>query len=140
MATSRTPKTVTASAAAEACGNKTVDAQYAALPSWKRSVIALVANVLTVGVGLYVGMSITVVVTNMATALAGLGFIAWMIYFIGYTITWLGSLLAGFLVQNLIIEGGAAKAVSEKFDTAKSRAGAAMGRAGAWFSAIKMGA
>ena len=112
---------------------KAVDEQLESLPTWKRNAIGLLANIVVVGAGLYVGMSIVTLLTNAAFVLTGSAFIAWMIYFVGYMFTWLAALGAGFLVQNMIIEGGAAKIVAAKFDSAKSRASG-------WFSAIKLGA
>jgi hypothetical protein len=80
----------------------------------KRRIIALVGNVLTIGAGLYVGMTVTVIMTNAAFVLTGSAFIAWMVYFIGYLLTWAGSVLGGFLVQNMLLEGGAAERVAAK--------------------------
>ena len=92
----------------------TFGAMLRKLNDHKRRIVALVANIVTIGAGLYVGSMITVIVTNMAIALTGSAFLAWMAYFIGSVLTWLASLAAGFLVQNMLLEGGLADKVAGK--------------------------
>ena len=55
-----------------------------------------------------------------ALALTASGFIAWIIYFVGYVLTMMGSVLAGLYVQHMVLEGGAAKAAAEKLSSMKS--------------------
>lgn len=134
MATSsRNTKTATAAAAEQVTGAAEAQAAFATLPSWQRIAISFVAGCVACAAGMYVGMSITVLVTNAALALTASGFIAWIIYFVGYMLTMVGSVLAGLYVQHMVLEGGVAQAAMNKVSEAGSRMGA-------WFSAIKLGA
>lgn len=128
-------KSTTAKAVEQAHGAATIDmeASFFELPSWQRGLISVIAGAIVAGAGIYVGMTIVTLLTNAALAFTASTFIAWIIYFVGYILTMLGSVLAGLYVQHMVLEGGAAKMVSDKVNGAASRMGA-------WFSAIKTGA
>ena len=99
-----------------------VEEQFAGLPSWKKQVIALVGNAVTAGAVYYGGVSLTGMLVGAAVTFTSSAFIAFMIAFIGVFMSIIAALAAGFLVQNLILEGGFAKKVSDRVDGAVSGA------------------
>lgn len=112
MATRNTnTKSSTASAAAEACGAEQ-------LPSWKRTAIALIANVATTAGVAAAGVAISIALSNMAFYATASVFLALFIYYLGALLSIVLAGMSGFLVQNMIIDGGAAKAVSDRVNGA----------------------
>lgn len=77
----------------------------------KMQIAAMVGNLFTVGAGIYIGATITEALTFAAVVLTGAGFISFMVYFVGMVITMIVATMAGFFVQNMIIEGDIAKRV-----------------------------
>lgn len=100
------------------------------MPSWKRNVAALLANILTAAGITAAGVTIFNTLATAAMAVTGSMFIALFIYYAGMTLSILAAMLAGFLVQNMIIEGGVAKLVSAKCE-------GVLGAARGWFTKEK---
>lgn len=75
--------------------------QAEGLPSWKRQITSFMLGLLSYGVTLYVGVSLTDILISAALMYSGPGFIAFMALFIGFTLSLIAATTAGYAVFNM---------------------------------------
>lgn len=75
------------------------------LPSGKRIIVALAANLVLTGTLGYLGIALTSYLVVGASVLTGSAFLVFMVAFIGYAITLIASMMAGSKLQSAILDG-----------------------------------
>lgn len=87
----------------------------------KRDIIAFVANLFVAGTTMYVGAMVTETLTIAAVMLTGSAFVAFMIAFIGFSLSIMASVAAGAFVAKYIANGTALEDMArcKKFLSAK---------------------
>lgn len=95
------------------------------LPSGTRVIISLVAGVILGGVAGYMGVQLTAMMVAYAATLTGSAFLVFMVQFIAYALTFIGSLYVGGKLQAVILDGS----IDRGFSAAKSWVGGLFGSA-----------
>lgn len=107
---------------------------------WVRTIAAGIGSLIAAGTTYYVGMVVTGTICAAAASLVGMGFITWLIAFIGIVITYIATCVvlpvAFVALKDLSFEdlsSTASGAVDSITDSVSSWGNAITGRVGGWF-------
>jgi ABC-type spermidine/putrescine transport system permease subunit II len=86
------------------------------IPTGRRMIIGLVAQLLTTGLGIYAGMQLSAYLMVGAAVLTGSAFLTWMVGFLVLGIAIVAAIVAGGKAQSYILSGG----VDRTFEASKN--------------------